>query len=88
MTDLPQILIEELDRAMGKFLDWLTDSRLSRLTLLGKFSFQTKLGFKAIVRDGKNKVACILSKLFYFIRKETIRQNKLYNVTKILFVKK
>jgi len=30
LTDLPQILIGELGRAMGKFLDWFTDSRLSR----------------------------------------------------------
>ena len=58
---------------------------------MGKFSFQAKLGIQANCNSWYKQNGIIfetltLSKSVYFIRKETIRENKLDNVTKNLFV--
>ena len=45
MTDLPQILIGELNRTTGMFLAWYKISKLNISTIIKKTLFQGKAGF-------------------------------------------
>ena len=45
MNSIP--LIEALGKPMKTFLAWFKDSKLSRLTILGKFKFSGKAWFRS-----------------------------------------